>query len=176
MNFTLSALSHLFLQQAPSLRGYIASRFPCLSWDRVEDAAADTFVEICRRPDYFLEVWQRGGEEELLRLLRVIAWRQARAQIRKSSYNHEVFHEALVNRAPQQPGQESMVMLRCTLPGALKDACQQVCPSRSEALQSAVMDRLLSGDPDTVVAKRHNIRREYLNKARRQVRERMLAA
>jgi hypothetical protein len=80
----------------------------------------------------------------------------------------EVGGDALeLARSARPPGQELVAECRLRLDRMLDEAVARHAPACAGPVREAVIDRVLSGDADTTVAARHKVRREYINRVRR---------
>lgn len=162
----------LYLTFAPDLHRFLRRSFADLCESRIEDAVADTYVVALSDPQLIARAWESGGEAQARGLLRTIGWRCARAQRCRGAMAFERPDADLLAETPgEDGGQEAQAELSLHLGAALKDAADRVCPSASPRLVDALIDRFLSGDPDTVVARRHEVPREYITRARRHLME-----
>lgn len=166
---TAPNLNCMYLKHRPSLLRYVAGSFPRLCFGRVEDAVSDTFTIACSNPDLLLNAFAQGGEKQVAALLRVIAWRCARAVACRGAWAREQSVENELLERGRRSDQEYLVDLRLHLPGAVLEAARKVLPSAPDRLAEAVMDRLVGGETDGEVAARFGMRREYVNQARRLV-------
>lgn len=160
-------LSALFEQHAPAIRRYVHSRYGQLCPGRVEDAVSDAFLVLCSQPDLARKAWEQGGERQVLSLLRVIAWRCARAGVCRGA---GAFERGLGDDVEPQgvgPGSlEARAELALHLERAVYIVAEQISGVHAERLALALTERLLSDESDTEIARRHQIPREYVNRAR----------
>lgn len=152
---------------------YVAHAYPGLCSSRVEDAVSDAFLICCGNPDLLANAHAQGGERQVFALMKVIAWRCARASTCRGSHRHELPVEEYDPQCGQAAGQEIVADLRLHLLGAAMDASRRVLPSAPDRLAAAIIDRLTSGETDGAVAARHDLRREYVNNARRLLQQRV---
>jgi len=147
------------------LRQWLRQCYPRADHGLVEDAVADSFVHVLERPDAFARAMEDGGESALLRL---IAWRNLRGHFRKKARQCERTDVDAVEQpgalTPHQivSGRQTVTRV-CELIDA---AAVRFGGSRSEALRTALHDRL-AGGTDTEAARAHGLPREYVNRAKR---------
>lgn len=160
-------LSTLFEQHAPSIRRYVRSRYGHLCPGRVEDAVADAFVVLCSQPELARKAWESGGERQVLSLLRVIAWRCARAGVCRGAGAFERGLVGSVEPVGEGPGAlEARAELALHLERAVLVISEQISSAHAERLALALTERLLGDESDTDIARKHGIPREYINRAR----------
>lgn len=175
MNKGHSQVTALYCTRAPDVHRYVAIRFPRLSEDQVGDAVSDAFEVLIRQPALVEGALREGGDRALAALLRVIAWRFARATTRRACYGRELSLDgSLPATGYQEPDQEFLAHVLHNLEGALAEAVEGVSCSRPQALAAAVMDRMLCPITDEEAALRHGVRREQVNRARACVARTML--
>ncbi len=163
-------LEEIFEHVKPWLSAYVQGSFPRMCAGHVEDAAQEVFVCALEHPDRFIRAWEEGGQARVEGLCRLIAWRSARGRWSRSAYKREVGGDALLDiRAERAAGQELVADVRMRLDRVIDDALASIAPSCQAQTRAAVLDRFLSGDSDTAVAERHGVRREYVNRVKRQV-------
>lgn len=159
-----------------ALISYVSRAWPRLCESRVEDAVSDAFTVAAADRELLRSAYAKGGERQVVALLRVIAWRCARSSTCRGAAAWERSWGADTIERGQASDQEFVVDLRLHLAGAALQAARQVLPSAPERLAVAVLDRLTSGDTDGEVATRHGLRREYVNSARRLLEQQVGAA
>ncbi len=165
---TSPLISTLYTRHAMDLARYVQARFPHLCAGKVEDVVSDTFIVACSDPELIERAWRGGGEAQARGLLKVIAWRLARAQSCRGAGAREVGHPDAVEHAEGRAGaQEIAAEVRAHLAEAISASALAVCPCVAERLAEALADRLVSGESDAEVARRHALPREYINRARR---------
>lgn len=163
-------LAELYRSLLPGLLRYLRFHFPRVCGGSHEDAAQEAFVAALRFPERIEEARLRGGLPAVERLCRTIAWRAARARLVRGSARREVGGQALeAGEVAYWGGQEWSAELCLHLEPRLRAAAATVAPVHAASLQVALRERLTEGGSDTEVAARHGLRREYLNRARRQV-------
>ena len=139
--------------------------------DRVEDAVSDAFEDMLRFPDRIERAWTSGGTAAVAALLRKIAWRKARGAWVRCSHQRELPTADIELASPVCPaGQERSLAARRAL-NSLPAISAATTSVHAAAVTAAVLDKLDTGDSDGAVARRHGIRREYLNRAKRQLQE-----
>ncbi len=159
-------LTCIFVRHHAALLRYVSGAFPRVCRGRVEDAVADAFTICLSNLGMVDQARARGGERSVVALIRVIAWRCARATSCRGAAVWESAGDALDWDPGQASDQEYVTDMRLHLPAALLAAAKRVLPSAPDRLADAVMDRLMSGETDGIVAARHGLRREYINGAR----------
>lgn len=161
-------LDALYVQVMPWLRRYVQGHFPRLCASAVEDAAQEAFVCALEHPERFARAWAEGGIVRVEGLCRTIAWRAARGRLARHASRREVGGDALeLVRQTRPPGQELVAECRLRLDRVMDEALARHAAACPAQVRAAVIDRVLTGDPDTEVARRHGVRREYLNRVRR---------
>ncbi len=146
----------------------LARCYPSTPRSHRKDAVADAFVVVLERPHDFYDVWQRGGDEALYRLLHCIAWRHLRGYHRKKSTRSEIACD-VEDWCSYGPTPERIVAGRQKLSQVdqLADrAAVRFGASRAPALRAALETRF-GGANDTEAARMHGVPREYVNRARR---------
>lgn len=176
MHKPINLVEHLAHHHSASLERYVAARFPNLSLDLVADAVADAIEVAVADPELVASAWQRGGINAAVGLLRVIAWRFARAQVRRACWRRTLPEDGVVDLGRyQEPDQEYVTHVRRVLPVAMLEGARQARARNPEAVLAAVADRLLTGHTDGAVAERHDVCREQVNRARGYVVTRILS-
>ncbi|MCK6505577.1 hypothetical protein L6R53_19630 [Myxococcota bacterium] len=161
-------LSTLYAEVMPWLCRYVQARFPGLCPSAVEDAAQEAFLCALEHPERFARALAEGGPARVDGLCRTIAWRAARGRLARHATRREVGGDALaLARTARPAGQELVAECRLRLDRLLEDALARHAPACAATVRLAVVDRVFSGDPETVVARRHGVRREYVNRVRR---------
>lgn len=161
-------LASLYADVMPWLRRYVQGHFPRLCPAAVEDAAQEAFLCALEHPERFSRAWAEGGQVRVDGLCRTIAWRAARGRLVRHATRREVGGDALeLARSARPPGQELVAECRLRLDRMLDEAVARHAPACAGPVREAVIDRVLSGDADTTVAARHKVRREYINRVRR---------
>lgn len=154
----------------PRLQRYVRGSFPAMCHGHAEDAVQEVFLCALEHPDRFERAWSEGGQLRLEGLCRLIAWRSARGRWQRAATRRELGGDALhQQRAARAPGQELVADLRMQLDGVIERAIQAIAPAQAGQAHAALVDRFMSGDSDTEVAARHGLRREYLNRIKREV-------
>lgn len=141
---------------------YLRRRFPVLDDASVHDAVQDAFLDALLRPDAFELAHRRGGEVELARLFRCVAWRKARGELRRRAASQKL--PALPMAAP--PGQIFAPRL-AGLRELVAQAAHRFGHGRTTQLRRALEHKLWSGESDRQVADQFRVPREYLNRAKR---------
>lgn len=155
------------IEALPRVHRTLSASFPRLCPSLVEDAVQSAVLVLISRPCLLQNSAEGDGGDQITHLLRVIGWRTLRAGLRRGS--RETLSHATVEWADRfavPAAQDKFADLRMHLAEALDMECAHSDGS-TESVRGALEDSLCSGDPDTVVAMRHGIRREYLNRARR---------
>ncbi|MCB9763081.1 MAG: hypothetical protein H6739_24990 [Alphaproteobacteria bacterium] len=173
----LVELADLFTDNRALLHAHVRHHFPNACRGQVEDAVSAAFLAAMTHPDRFARALAEGGEDRVLGLFRVVAWRAMRAWWRRGARRHERLDadaSAMLGACPA--GQQASAVLHLDVATAIQDAAVLCCRSDSARICAAVADRLASGDTDTDVARRHGVRREYVNRVRREVARELLEA
>lgn len=166
MPLTSTELTRIFFQHHGTVLRYVGAAYPRLCRGRVEDAVADAFTICLSNLGMVQTARDRGGDRAVGALIRVIAWRCARASACRGAAVWESAGDALDWDPGQASDQEYVADMRLHLPAAVRAAAKRVLPSAPDRLAEAVVDRLVSGETDGAVAARHGLRREYVNGAR----------
>lgn len=166
--FDPSLLSDVYRRWSPHLVGRLRRHYPTSCPSLVADAVHDAFVEVLRRPSSAAQRWRDQGEVGVVHLLALIGWRKLRAHWRRKAHRVELGVPCwTLVPAAVDAGQETVVGLLRRLGPALDLAVSRCGAADPAPVRAALEDKLRTGDPDTVVAKRHGVRREYLNRAKR---------
>jgi hypothetical protein len=139
--------------------------FPGSSVDAREDAVSEALVAYVRSPDRWSRVWVTGGERAVYRYFRTVAWRRLRGEHRQGSRCRLL--RGAGERSSRLAEQEAYLLGREVYAAAIARAAEKSGARDHDRVRLALVDALASQEPDTVVARRHAIRREYLNRARR---------
>lgn len=157
-----------YRQYGTALRQWLRQCYPRVDHGLVEDAVADSFVDVLADPEVLAHALERDGESTLRALLRMIAWRRLRGYLRKKDMRSERVDIDLLEAAdaltPQQilAGRETATRVLALV----EVAAVRFGGSRSDALRTALHDRL-AGGTDTEAARLHGLPREYVNRAKR---------
>lgn len=171
------SVAELYRAVMPWLGAYVQRHFPRVCPSLAEDAAQEAFLCALEHPERFERAWLEGGMPRVEGLCRTIAWRSARGRLARHGTRREVGGEALqLLAAMRPPGQELVAEARLRLDAMLDAAVARHAPACAPQVRAAVVDRVMSGDSDSLVAHRHGVRREYLNRARREVERGLLEA
>jgi hypothetical protein len=159
----------LFHTHRDSVARYLRPRFPRVCASSIDDAVSEAFVDLLRQKDDVEHAYETGGVDRVAGLLRVVAWRKLRGQRRRAHVRAEVGVEDLgVLRRSNPAGQDLGVALQ-----RFEQAVDRAVPhantraSLLPAVREALLDKLETHDSDGIVAARHGIRREHLNRAKR---------
>lgn len=151
----------------------LASCFPNLCESHSDDALSEAWRVLCEDEANTEAVWRAGGRAAVMKLLFKIAWRYLRGLCRRASYLREL---------PLGPVESKLIgvdeaglILTHQVMALITRAARGFGPERAPGLQLALEDRVLGGYTDTEAAARHDVRREYLNRARRSVGEALAA-
>lgn len=171
------SLADLYSEAVPWLRQYVQRHFPRVCGSICEDAVQDAFLAALEHPERFTAAYLQGGLPRVEGLCRTIAWRAARGRLMRCSARYEVGGEALSMGSDLQPaGQELLVDAALHLDRLIDGAVARHAPGSAERVRAAVVDRMLGGGTDTAVALRHGVRREYINRSRRDVERQLWGA
>jgi len=163
-------LAELYTLAVPWLQRYVQRHFPRACDSLCEDAVQDAFLAAVEHPERFTAAWLDGGLKRVEGLCRTIAWRAARGRLARSCYRRELGGDAwLLAGQHQPPGQELVVEALLNLDRIVDEAVQRHAPANAEKVRLALVDRMQNGLTDTAVAERHGVRREYINRSRRDV-------
>jgi hypothetical protein len=157
-----------------TVTGWLERCFPSACPGQIEDVWQAAALDVLEHPQRYQRAWERDGEAGLARYLSTVAWRGLRGAHRRKAYREEQGDLRLAALIPVSGGQEHYLTLRHELGPVISAAAAQFggpCPAQLEA---ALLERLCGGAPDTEVAARHGLRREPLNRARRQVEAELL--
>lgn len=171
---TTPAVYSLFRTHHEPLLRFGCSRFPRTCQALVEDVVSEVFEELLLHPELLGSEDADARPEALYRLMRTICWRKLRALHRRGQHHPtsglDEEAEALHGRAP---GQEWAAEAHINLPRLLGQACRQHGGSQATAVQRALEEGMLHGESEGVLAQRYGVRREYLNRTRRELREQL---
>lgn len=165
-------LAHVFTKDHDALRARLRRAFPCDPDESVEDALSEALLSLLSSLEspspYAAGVWSHQGSAGLQRLLYTVAWRQLRGQHRSSRARHEQPLAALPERAGGADPHAALLARQASeaIAALLPQAARRFAPRGAAALESALEDRLSSGDSDLCVASRHAIDRSALCRAR----------
>lgn len=166
--FAHTALVHAALVQAPTVRRRILARFPGLCRGMVDDAIQSAMVTLVADPAPWHRAWRDGGETRLRALLHVVAWRQARGSWRRHGWRRSTSIDAIdFESEGQAPAQLAVATFHMELDRAIEASVAASHAKDQGRVRAALVDSLLTGDTDGVLAERHGTRREYVNRARR---------
>ena len=155
---------------------HVRQRFTGLCPGRVEDAVSEVYLLMCRSPELFQESWDSGGDLRVLRLAMRIARFAARDQVRRRAYAMEQGQADGDPVGVRLPGQEAWACLPCDLERALHRVSNEVCSRHADTLRDALVDKLNSGANDVTLSEKHQVRREYINRAWNALSEELLAS
>lgn len=155
-----------------AIRAHVFRSFPRHCRSQVDDAVAHAFSVVVERPALIERAWEDGGTPRILGLLRMLAWRYARGLWRRiGGTGWEILPDYGL-----PAGQDAWVHAHRTWSQAIDAAAGLAGPARYGQIHAAILDKLDTGDSDVVVAARHGIPREYVNRAKRRVTAEVLAA
>jgi len=157
----------VLLASMPAAHRALRKSFPTTGDERIEDALQSAVVSALASPAAFERAWLADGAESVRRLYRVVAWRQMRAMYRRHANRLELGWDLSRPLGSRPAGQELAVGLSRGFSAAIEVAVAHAGGAQPDKVRAALLDKLESGDPDTVVSKRHDVRREYLNRAKR---------
>ena len=171
-------LATVFANNVDRIVRRLQHSFPGMCASRCEDAAYAAYLDSLAKPAVFRDALTRGGESMLVGVYQQVAWRHLRGQWRKKSFQSEqafdVVPELMGGTTPE--ALTSADELRVRVDALVHEAAAQFGGSRPELLEAALRDKLLGGEPDTRLAKRHDVPREYLNRAKRWLQDEVRAA
>lgn len=167
---SLSPVFSDYVRAKPKLERYVQAKFPRLCRGHVEDAVSAVGLALVMNPTTFQMLHNLKDPSRLLGLFKRVAWRAARATVRRRAYSAEraFEHEDDVHLG-LDAAQPLTLALRRDLEKIVREAATETSPPQTERLAAAVMDQLYGGGTDGEVAERHGVRREYVNRARQQV-------
>ena len=155
-------------QLLPKMREHVRASFPRMCPGLVDDAVSSAFEQACLHSERIEGVREQGGDAAVYRLMRVIAWRQARRGWQRTSHGTRAMCplEAGAYAVGHAPGQIVVLDVLRTLED-LPRLARSVSERHADRLVEAVHDKWSTGDSDGVVAERHGVRREYVNRVKR---------
>lgn len=160
------------------LMRHLQRQFPRVCVSLREDAVQEALLHLAheaRSPTSLTQrAWARDGLPGVRRLAVVVAWRAVRGRTRRRGGAWCPLDDTLVGGA--QPD-ELLIAKRAAgrLDTILKEAGPRFAPRSSAQLNAALLESLDNGERDAVVSSRHGVRREPLCRARRWVREQLVA-
>jgi len=162
-------VARVFSEQHSELQSYLRTRFPRVCTGRIEDAIGDACVDLLRQTGDVEKAFAEGGEARVMSLARVVAWRKVRGGLRRAHVRSEVGVDDLSTLRRADPAGQLVGVALSDLSRAMDRAVPQsnTSPSQFPAVRRALEDKLETHDSDGVVAARHGIRREHLNRAKR---------
>lgn len=169
-----SSLALTYVEQRDALTRALQSSYASTSFDLIEDAVNDAFLAVLQGERIDPVYWGHASKALLYR----IAWRSLRGHLRRKANRVEQPMEVL----PENPGHETAESaalaesLARVLDTAINNAARHACKRDPAPLAAALRDRVCSGETDGVVAARHGVRREMLNRARQEMLETVRAA
>ena len=153
------------------LKAYVRRRFSNFGPERIDDVVQGTWEQVLLHPE---RLSRAQDQRWLWPFLVTVAFREANRVRRRASYRKEV---GVMPTAGVEPavgsGVELWVDIQRRLDKAIRASAMRVCSKRVDALEAAVWDRFVTGDSDTVVARRHELSREYLCRAKNEVLRRL---
>lgn len=167
-----NTLALIHQQHRARLQRALARSFPRAGQALLEDAVSDAFTDAVAKPGAFVLAWEHRGEHALLGLLRHAAWCHLRGHYRRKSSRCEVMMELDI-RDPQTPESvaRSHEAVACVL-GLVDQAAERFGGGHAHALREALYMRL-DGATDIEAARAHGVRREYVNRAKRWIGDRL---
>lgn len=172
-------LESIYRRHNGAILGWLQRQFPRTSHARVQDAVADAFTEALESPERYRRALDDGGDGELIRLLRQVAWRGLRGHHRRKSTRCELLDHEGVAMEPTHSVTPLRVLsgkreLARTLT-LVDQAAQRFGGTRSNALRAALHARV-TGISDAEAARAHGVPREYVNRAKRWIGAQLRAA
>lgn len=168
-------LAEIAARTGPWLPGYVQGNFPRMCASHIQDAVQEVYLSALEHPERFARAWEEGGWSRVEGLCKVIAWRSARGRWKRHSTHRELGGDALrAHPGATLPPQPVVAAYHLHLEATLEAALHRAAPACVAQTRAAVLDRFHSGDSDTAVARRHGIRREYLNRVKREVQRALL--
>jgi DNA-directed RNA polymerase specialized sigma24 family protein len=144
----------------------------------VEDAVATAFLQALERPAAFDRAAERGGTDELVSFMHLVARRQLRQDCRKKSFRSELHLDELPERLTADDPESRLRAneLGARVSAKLDEATLLYGGRSKDKFRVALGERLASGAPDTRVARAHGVPRENLCRARHWLMREMRAA
>ena len=172
-------LESIYRRRRGELIDWLQRQFPRTSHALVQDAVADVFTEALESPDRFRRALDQGGRGELIRMIRVVAWRGLRGHHRRKSTRCELLGQEGVATEPCDPVTPLRVLsgkqeLARTL-SLVEQAALRFGGTRPNALRAALRARV-AGVSDSEAARAHGVPREYVNRAKRWIGAQLRAA
>jgi hypothetical protein len=164
----------LYLHFSAPLRDALRRRSPRACEGALDDAVHNTFVAVLRRPTTF-EAAAEKGEEDLRRLMFVVARRALRDTQRRKYQSREIGNIRGPERHFHETPEQIFVVneLLAALPEMIHRAAATHGGTNRAAVASALRDKLRESLSDAAASARHDVPREYVNRAvnalRRQV-------
>lgn len=163
-------------KEREGLAARIRRAFPRAHEREVDDAVQHAFVEALEHFERY-EAALDKGEEEAIRWLVVVAWRHLRGERRRWHRSRSV---PLGTRTP--PAMDAPLDMRLDARrqlgralGLVQVAAELHGGQQAEGLRAALELRMLGDESDASAARRCGVPREYVNRARRWILERLVA-
>lgn len=156
------------LERAPECRRLVQSSFSGVCRSVIDESCQETLLHVWANRARWERVWHEHGEERLVRWFRLALWRRVRGWWRDHGRRAaDVGPAGLAERVGMvSPAQDALLRVRRDLPGAVDRAARTAGGGDAAAVRAALWDGLATDAPDTELALRHGLRREYVNRAR----------
>lgn len=166
----------LHLTLTRHLRASFPRCCPGLVDETVAEILAQTLASIQRQEGAFWDRLQLGSEAGLQNMMRVAAWRHLRGTLRGFAHSRTTALEDGIIRAPQEHDPQAVAMA-CELLSLIRSLVEEAARRHSKRhphrLESALRERLETGESDTAIAAKHGVDRGTLCNARNWVRRRL---
>ncbi|MCK6520819.1 hypothetical protein L6R49_05180 [Myxococcota bacterium] len=150
-------LADQFFKARARLSRLLGRSFPDASAEEVEDALSDALVVMVGRAAPV--VGSVPG------LLYTIAWRRLRGEFRRHARRLNQSIPCFDHPGLSQDAGQDVVVSAARWLRHFEATIAEHGKTQSEALRRALLDKMETGDPDGVVAERHDITRARLNRA-----------
>jgi hypothetical protein len=175
---TSIALLLLYRTELAALRRAVQRKNPEVCPGLVDQAVQDTFLHCYRRPGAFNTALAQGGLGGLRKLVYFAAMCKLREYQRRRYYTAELHIDLPEEHVGSDPERDLIAarLLRVGLPALVHDAAVRCGRGMRDAVEGALWMRLFESDSDEEAAQRFNVPRKYVQRARRALEERVLAA
>lgn len=170
LNAALNPVLNAFIVAQPKLLRHVQRSFPGLCCGHAEDAVSAVSEDVLTHPATYEQVHDPQNPNKLYGMFKCVAWCAARGTVRRRSFSAErgLLHEEEVQVGYDGTQHLSLALSR-DLIRLVYAVAYEISPRRANDLAIAVLDLLANGGTDGEVAERHNLPREYLNRAKRRV-------